>query len=184
MIKQIILHYLNDARISCISESSGSTSKSETPVSSVSKPALSTPTARSASPAPPPSTPAISESESIKSDVEVEKKLLLVLCDISLDIPSNASVLATETSKLLCRQVKLSAIEHLLEKFAAQQLIRLVQSQKANIKIRERKSLCTFSIHCRTFACDHMPKIWSSMMCMWSVLESKTCTWFKAWIEM
>ncbi|XP_064611225.1 N6-adenosine-methyltransferase subunit METTL3-like [Liolophura sinensis] len=113
-------------------ESSGSTSKSETPASSLSKSSLSMTSSRSASPAPPPSTMATSEPEVVKSDVEVEKKLLLVLCDISLDIPSNASVLATETSKLLCRQVKLSAIEHLLEKFAAQQLISIITKESAD----------------------------------------------------
>ena len=59
-----------------------------------------------------------------KADPEIEKKVLLVLCDISLDIPSEASVIAEHTSRMLGRKVEVSAVDALLKKFAAQSLIR------------------------------------------------------------
>lgn len=62
--------------------------------------------------------------EPIKVDPEIEKKLLLVLCDISLDIPSEASIIAEHTSRTLGRKVELSIIEVLLRKLAARSLIR------------------------------------------------------------
>ncbi|KAL8574597.1 hypothetical protein ACOMHN_061597 [Nucella lapillus] len=59
----------------------------------------------------------------VKVDPEIEKKLLLVLCDISLDIPSDANIIAEHTRRTLGREVELSAIETLLRKFASQSLI-------------------------------------------------------------
>ncbi|PVD20656.1 hypothetical protein C0Q70_18814 [Pomacea canaliculata] len=64
--------------------------------------------------------------EPIKVDPEIEKKLLLVLCDISLDIPSEASIIAEHTSRTLGRKVELSIIEVLLRKLAARSLISIV----------------------------------------------------------
>ncbi|KAJ8303605.1 hypothetical protein KUTeg_020001 [Tegillarca granosa] len=61
--------------------------------------------------------------KSEKADTEVEKKVLLVLCDISLDIPCNALKISELTSKMLGRNVKVKIIEDLLMKFASQQLI-------------------------------------------------------------
>lgn len=64
--------------------------------------------------------------KSEKADTEIEKKVLLVLCDISLDIPCNALKISELTSKMLGRNVKVKIIEDLLMKFASQQLIRYV----------------------------------------------------------
>lgn len=65
----------------------------------------------------------------LKIDPEVEKKLLLVLCDISLDIPSEASIIAEHTSKTLGRKVELSVVEVLLKKLAAQSLISVISKE-------------------------------------------------------
>ena len=62
--------------------------------------------------------------EPLKVEPDVEKKLLLVLCDIVLEIPSDAHVIAKQTSKLLGREINLQVIEQLLQKFEAQQMIR------------------------------------------------------------
>lgn len=82
---------------------------------------------RSASPAPPTSTtPTQNKTEVAKLDPEIEKKVLLVLCDISLDIPCNASVIAEHTCRMLGRKVQISIIEELLQTFENQELIRLI----------------------------------------------------------
>lgn len=62
--------------------------------------------------------------EPVKVDPEVEKKVLMVLCDINLDIPCNAAVIADHTTKALGRGITLASIEVLLQNFASQQLIR------------------------------------------------------------
>ncbi|BFZ13120.1 hypothetical protein BsWGS_16159 [Bradybaena similaris] len=59
----------------------------------------------------------------VATDPEVEKKLLMVLCDISLDIPSDSKVIMEHTSRLMEREVDLLLVEELLRKFAAQKLI-------------------------------------------------------------
>ncbi|XP_055891792.1 N6-adenosine-methyltransferase subunit METTL3-like isoform X2 [Biomphalaria glabrata] len=63
------------------------------------------------------------ENIQVTLDPEVEKKLLMVLCDISLDIPSDSKVIAEHTSRLMEREVDLGMIEELLKKFALQKLI-------------------------------------------------------------
>ncbi|KAK7483066.1 hypothetical protein BaRGS_00025729 [Batillaria attramentaria] len=86
---------------------------------------------RSLSPAPAASSTAL-KSPSVdpsKVDPEIEKKLLLVLCDISLDIPSEASIIAEHTSKTLGRKVELPVIEVLLKKLAAQSLISIISKE-------------------------------------------------------
>ncbi|XP_062604950.1 N6-adenosine-methyltransferase catalytic subunit-like [Saccostrea cucullata] len=67
--------------------------------------------------------------EPVKSDPEVEKKVLLVLCDINLDIPCNAAVIADQTKKTLGRGVTLATIEVLLQNFASQQLISITTEE-------------------------------------------------------
>ncbi|CAG5135898.1 unnamed protein product, partial [Candidula unifasciata] len=59
----------------------------------------------------------------VATDPEVEKKLLMVLCDISLDIPSDSKVIMEHTSRLMEREVDLLLVEEYLRKFAAQKLI-------------------------------------------------------------
>lgn len=65
----------------------------------------------------------------LQIDPEVEKKLLLVLCDISLDIPSDASIIADHTSRALGRKVELAVIEVLLKKLAAKSLISIIPKE-------------------------------------------------------
>jgi hypothetical protein len=71
-----------------------------------------------------PDTPKKEPQEPLKVDPEVEKKVLMVLCDINLDIPCNAAIIADHTTKALERGVTLASIEVLLQNFASQQLIR------------------------------------------------------------
>ena len=59
----------------------------------------------------------------VKIDPEVEKNMLMVLCDISLDIPSNSKVIAEQTSRLMEREINLSLVEHILCKFSEQKFI-------------------------------------------------------------
>ncbi|XP_076449417.1 N(6)-adenosine-methyltransferase catalytic subunit METTL3-like [Babylonia areolata] len=70
-----------------------------------------------------------SPSLEIKVDPEIEKKLLLVLCDISLDIPSDASIIAEHTSRTMGCEVELSVVENLLRKFASQSLISVIAKE-------------------------------------------------------
>ncbi|KAK7114395.1 N(6)-adenosine-methyltransferase catalytic subunit METTL3-like [Littorina saxatilis] len=81
-----------------------------------------TPVIRDGSALPTPST-------EVKIDPEVEKKLLLVLCDITLDIPSDASVIAEHTSQALGREVELTVVEALLKKFASDSMISLIPKE-------------------------------------------------------
>lgn len=69
------------------------------------------------------------ESMLVSVDPETEKKILLVLCDISLDIPSDANAIADHTLKTLGFKVELSAVEALLKKFAAQALISVINKE-------------------------------------------------------
>ena len=77
------------------------------------------------------STPVIPKPVSV--DPETEKKVLLVLCDISLDIPAYASDIAEHTLKTLSYKVELPAVEALLKKFAAESLIRYVDWCSVNL---------------------------------------------------
>lgn len=97
------------------------------------KDGLSDPTVSSASTTPMPKSDTIppvpdtskkEPQEPLKVDLEVEKKVLMVLCDINLDIPCNAAIIADHTTKALERGVTLASIEVLLQNFASQQLIR------------------------------------------------------------
>lgn len=67
--------------------------------------------------------------EPVKVDPEVEKKVLMVLCDINLDIPCNAAVIADHTTKALGRGITLASIEILLQNFASQQLISIITEE-------------------------------------------------------
>ncbi|CAI9736611.1 N6-adenosine-methyltransferase subunit METTL3-like [Octopus vulgaris] len=69
------------------------------------------------------------KTEHIKVDAEIKKKLLLVLCDINLDIPCNATQIAEHTSKMLGREVKLIVIEDLLQQLSSQQLLSIVSKE-------------------------------------------------------
>jgi len=89
-------------------------------------------------------TPAVTTSQPTehKTDPEIEKKVLLVLCDISLDIPSESSVIAEHTSRMLGREVELTAVEALLKKFAAQSLIRYLFQCGHLLELWLRASCC------------------------------------------
>ena len=89
-------------------------------------------------------TPAVTTSQPTehKTDPEIEKKVLLVLCDISLDIPSESSVIAEHTSRMLGREVELTAVEALLKKFAAQSLIRYLFQCGHMLELWLRDSCC------------------------------------------
>lgn len=63
--------------------------------------------------------------EPTKIDPVLEKKIMLALCDIDLDIPCSSSVIAEHSSKILKQTVKLDIVEELLKKFAGQQLINI-----------------------------------------------------------
>lgn len=58
-----------------------------------------------------------------KLEPEVEKKLLLCLCDIALNLPTDSRILLSFVTKSLRREVPHEAVEDLLQKFAAQELI-------------------------------------------------------------
>jgi len=66
---------------------------------------------------------------------EEEKKMLMVLCDISLDIPSNSKVIAEHMSRLMEREVDISMVEILLMKFASQKLISVLASAESDALI-------------------------------------------------
>ncbi|ESO83051.1 hypothetical protein LOTGIDRAFT_134083 [Lottia gigantea] len=57
-------------------------------------------------------------------DPEIEKKLPYVLTDINLEIPAESTVIKDFLTKSLERAVNQTVVDELLEKFAAQQLIR------------------------------------------------------------
>ncbi|KAK3731758.1 hypothetical protein RRG08_035427 [Elysia crispata] len=62
-------------------------------------------------------------------DPDVEKKMLMVLCDISLDIPSDSKVIAEHTSRFMEREVDIKVVEDLLRKFAVEKLISIKASE-------------------------------------------------------
>ena len=62
--------------------------------------------------------------ESLQADPEVEKQVLLVLCDLGEVISCTSTEITDKTSKALDREVNVALVENLLQKFNAQQLIR------------------------------------------------------------
>ncbi|GFR59785.1 N6-adenosine-methyltransferase subunit [Elysia marginata] len=62
-------------------------------------------------------------------DPDVEKKMLMVLCDTSLDIPSDSRVIAEHTSRFMEREVDIKMVEDLLRKFATEKLISIKTSE-------------------------------------------------------
>lgn len=58
-----------------------------------------------------------------KADLEIEKRVRMLLCDISLDIPCNSAVISDQISRLTGRDVQLVMIEDVLRKFASQHMI-------------------------------------------------------------
>uniref|UniRef100_A0A0B6ZWL5 mRNA m(6)A methyltransferase n=1 Tax=Arion vulgaris TaxID=1028688 RepID=A0A0B6ZWL5_9EUPU len=71
----------------------------------------------------------------VATDPEVEKKLLMVLCDISLDIPSDSKVITEHTSRLMEREVDVLLVEELLRKFATQKLISIKFTEGMDVLI-------------------------------------------------
>jgi len=68
--------------------------------------------------------PAVIKPQPIRHDPEVEKMLLNVLCDLGVDTPCDSDIVAEKTTKALKREANIALVENLLQKFAAQQLIR------------------------------------------------------------
>ncbi|XP_071088181.1 N(6)-adenosine-methyltransferase catalytic subunit METTL3-like [Haliotis cracherodii] len=88
-------------------------------------------TTRSVSPSPSSqSTAAAASKKSDSVDPDVERNLLLVLCDFNLEIPSDSRMITELTTKMLGRETQLSSIEELLQKFAAQQMIKISTKDK------------------------------------------------------
>lgn len=67
--------------------------------------------------------PAIVKPVPIKHDPEVEKQLLIVLCDLGVETPCTSDYVCEMTSKALDRSASIDLVENLLQKFAAQQMI-------------------------------------------------------------
>ncbi|CAG0878512.1 unnamed protein product [Darwinula stevensoni] len=78
------------------------------------------------------------EQEGKKDEVdlspEIEKELLLHLCDVLLTLPTDSRVLTTQVSRNLKRDLSHSTIENLLQKFALQELISLQEGQTTDGK--------------------------------------------------
>ncbi|KAK6186182.1 hypothetical protein SNE40_008270 [Patella caerulea] len=56
---------------------------------------------------------------------EIEKKLPYVLCDMNLALPAESSVITGLLNKMLGQDVSVSIVEELLEKFSAQQILKI-----------------------------------------------------------
>lgn len=67
--------------------------------------------------------PVIQKTEPIRFDPEVEKQLLIVLCDLGVETPCDLNIICEKTSKELGREANIDLVENLLQKFAAQQMI-------------------------------------------------------------
>jgi len=67
--------------------------------------------------------PVEQKSEPFKLDPEVEKQVLIVLCDLEEELPCDSNVICEKTSKQLGREANIDLVENLLQKFAAQQMI-------------------------------------------------------------
>ena len=62
--------------------------------------------------------------EALLPDPEVEKQVLLVLCDLGEVVSCSSTEITEKTSKALERDVNIALVENLLQKFNAQTLIR------------------------------------------------------------
>lgn len=60
----------------------------------------------------------------IRIDVEIERNLLEILCEISPNLPCNSQTLYSNLAKKLSKPVSQEIVDNLLQKFATQQLIR------------------------------------------------------------
>ncbi|KAL4235147.1 N6-adenosine-methyltransferase subunit mettl3 [Mactra antiquata] len=69
--------------------------------------------------------------EPIKHDPEVEKQLLIVLCDLGVETPCSSESICEKTSKALGRSAQKDLVENLLQKFSAQQMIVVVKDSVA-----------------------------------------------------
>lgn len=98
----------------------------------------SKPASRSASPSPATAVTTVPAAKLDTSDVDVERRLLSVLSDIDFDTSADSAVLTNMITKELNRDVTTAIVEHFLEKFAAQQLIKITKTsgpEKTNIII-------------------------------------------------
>lgn len=68
----------------------------------------------------------------IKPDPEVEAQLLKCLCEVSLALPINSSVLSVNIAKILNTDIQEQMIMNFLQKFATQQLIVINECTKEN----------------------------------------------------
>ncbi|XP_060074207.1 N6-adenosine-methyltransferase catalytic subunit-like [Ylistrum balloti] len=121
-----------EAEITSITSPLQPATSSSTPASSKPEMKTSLITAQSSGLKAPESTPvpqllkpdSARESETTqKADPEMEKRVRMMLCDISLDIPCNSAVIAEQVSNLMGRDIQLAVIEDVLKKFASQQMI-------------------------------------------------------------
>ncbi|XP_070574821.1 N(6)-adenosine-methyltransferase catalytic subunit METTL3-like [Ptychodera flava] len=69
--------------------------------------------------------PTFSTSDLVKIDPEVEKRLLEVLCDHALMLPTDSPSLQMTVSKALNKEVTQASVEEILRKFSAQELIEI-----------------------------------------------------------
>lgn len=63
-----------------------------------------------------------------KVDPEVEHKLLLSLCDVAINLPTDSRILLSSITKSLNKEVLHIEVENLLQKFATQELITISES--------------------------------------------------------
>lgn len=81
----------------------------------------------------PVTTAADQPTEPLLIEAVIEKKVMLVLCDIDLDIPCSSSVIRERSSAMLKQNIKLDVVEELLKKFAGQQLIHITVKEDADV---------------------------------------------------
>ena len=95
----------------------------------------------------------VTDVSTVVIDPEIEKKVLLVLCDISLDIPCEMSIIAHHTSRSVGRPVELFVVETLLKQFSADSLIRSYSITLLLISV----CACIFcSVSCVCFCCSYV----------------------------
>lgn len=70
--------------------------------------------------------------ETLQADPEVEKQVLLVLCDLGEVGSCTSTQITDKTSKALDREVNIALIENLLQKFNAQTLISISTEEKTS----------------------------------------------------
>ncbi|XP_073986333.1 methyltransferase like 3 isoform X3 [Rhodnius prolixus] len=66
----------------------------------------------------------------IRIDVEIERNLLEILCEISPNLPCNSQTLYSNLAKKLSKPVSQEIVDNLLQKFATQQLISLKENHE------------------------------------------------------